>query len=166
MVAIMPVRPRELLTPRRFDIAVKWRFFRHLMNGDDPDSERVYRWHIEKRSGHRMRAGIPTDKWKRSVADYISSAASLLDLMSNKGFNPEYAIPVDPDGEILQGAHRLACALALGFDAVSVARSEQMVWAPAWGLEWFADKGANAEDLARIAGDWHFLKAENVCGND
>ena len=32
--------------PDRLDIAVKYRFFRHLMRRDDPDAARLYRWHI------------------------------------------------------------------------------------------------------------------------
>jgi hypothetical protein len=151
------VSTRSLITDRRWDLAVKWRFFKHLIHGGDPDSDRVYRWHIEKRSGRRMRAGVPTDKWKRSLDDYVASAGSLAGSMGMQGFLPEFAIPVDPAGELLGGAHRLACSLALGLETVRVERSVNRVWAPAWNEAWFIENGMNAADLERLRKDWQEL---------
>lgn len=138
---------------------MKHRLFAHLLHGGDEDAVRVYRWHIEQRSGARMAAGIPTDGWKRSLDDYVISAAHLLAVMKTQGFFPAGAIPVDPDGEILGGAHRLACALALEIPSVPVTLDQCRVWAPAWGEEWFREKEMGEADLARVRTDWECLKA-------
>ena len=147
------LHPRRLLTPRRLDLAVKWRFFRHLLGGADPDSERVYRWHIRKRSETRMQIGLPTDQWKRSVDDYVIAAASLFASMQTNGFNITEPIPIDPVGELLGGAHRLACARALDVN-VHAQMWNYTAWAPAWDYAWFADNGMTGPDLIRLLADW------------
>src|SRR5688572_21516981 len=128
-----------LVTERRYDLAVKWRLFRHWLEGSDEDSVRVYLWHIAARSGKRLQQGLATDAWKMTLDDYVVSAALLCRSMAYSGFDPSHAVPIDPDGELLGGAHRVACALALGLDVVPVERRENRVWAPAWGIDWFRD---------------------------
>jgi hypothetical protein len=154
--SILPTR--ALVTARRLDLAVKWRFFRHIMGGNDRDSERLYRWHIEQRSGHRMAAGVATDRWKRTGDDYVEAACRLVGSMAF-GFDPAFPIPIDPDGELLDGSHRTACALAFGLGSVPTERSDRHVWAPHWGYDWFAQKGMHPDDLARTMADWNALTA-------
>ena len=144
----------RLVTPRRYDLAVKKRFFSHLHGGDDPDSEHVYRWHIEKRSGARMRAGLSTDRWKACLDDYVTSARGLLESMREDGFQLSGAIPCDPAGEILYGSHRVACALVLGIVTIPVMHEQRHAWAPAWGYDWFVANGMGHDDLARLCRDW------------
>jgi len=155
--AVHRIPTKALVTPRRFDLLVKMRFFLHLRHGLDADSERVYRWHIQARSGKRLQAGLATDRWKRSLDDYVASAASLCASMACRGFLPEGAVPIDPDGELLDGSHRVACALALGVDAITAARRPDRAWAPSWGYEWFVQNGMPHDDLARLCQDWKTL---------
>jgi hypothetical protein len=152
---------RALLKPRRLDLAVKTRYFRHLRSGSDPDSERVYRWHISKRAGHRFSLGLPIDQWKRSVDDFVRSALSLRASMEMFGFEEQYAIPVDGAGDLLGGAHRLGCALALGLASVPVEVKPGKAWAPDWSAAWFVDNGVDADDLVRIVSDWQGLNDGN-----
>ena len=152
------LHPRRLVTPRRWDLAVKARYFRHLLHGGDPDAERVYLWHIEARSGHRMRTHYATDRWKLCLEDYLESAQELLRAMKLGGFDPSRPVPVDPDMELLDGSHRTACALVLGLD-VMVRHEERHVWAPAWGEAWFIEKGMKEEDLERLRQDWNVLQS-------
>jgi hypothetical protein len=139
------------------DIAVKWRFFLNLLRGDDPDAERVYRWHIEQRSGARMAMGLATDQWKRSVDEYVSAARNLFDSVLNHGIQTFGAVPIDPERELLDGSHRVALALALWLESVPVIISSKRVWAPPWGHDWFMAKGLPKEDLDRLEDDWEFL---------
>lgn len=148
---------KALVTPRRFDIAVKWRFFSYLIRGGDTGAVEAYRWHLEKRSGARMAAGLATDAWKMTLDDYVASAASLCRSMAYRGFDPTCAIPIDPDGELLNGSHRVACALALGIESVPVRRERRLAWAPSWGLQFFIDHGMGEEDLSRLKADWETL---------
>lgn len=127
------------------DIAVKYQFFKALCGGDDPEAESLYRWHIEARSGARMNAGLATDQWKRSVDNYVEAARELFASMKLEGFKIGFPVMIDPDGEILNGSHRVACALALGIGEVAVLPCQRHVWAPAWDADWFREAGM-AED--------------------
>jgi len=132
---------------------VKWRFFKALLRGGDPDAERIYRWHITARKASNAKLGIGMDG-KPDTDRYVSDCHRLLVSMRANGFNPAYAIPIDPDGELLGGAHRTACALALGIESVPVKRYEQKAWAPSWSLEWFKDNGMAADDFTRLSKDF------------
>lgn len=154
------VKPRSLLTPRRLDLAVKWRFFRYLANGKDrEDSERLYRWHIKSRRKANRRVGVGMDTGKSGTEQYVYDATVLFRSMWRNGFDYRYSIPIDPDGELLDGAHRTACALALGIDCY-VQHMPQKVWAPAWDRQWFIDNGMSEEDLSRALADWNTMLNE------
>ncbi len=101
-----------------------------------------------------MRAQLTTDVWKTSLEDYLSSAQALYQSMVAKGFDPAFPVPVDPNGELLGGAHRVACALALKIESIVVEHQERLVWAPAWGEQWFIQHGMSGEDLERLRQDW------------
>lgn len=156
----MMVDPCRLVTPRRYDLAIKFRLFRHFLDGGDPDAEMVYRWHIQARSGARMAAGLPTDAWKRTLDDYVASAANLVASMAHNGFLPHGAVPVDPNGELLGGAHRVACAIACGIISIPIGRLNTNVWAPSWGKEWFVEHGMSNADLCRLERDWQLMRVE------
>lgn len=138
-------------------MAIKARLFSHLLHGDDEDAIRVYLWHIVTRRQANLSVGVGMDANKATDAEYVPQAAALLASMVEKGFDPAFPIPIDPNGELLGGAHRVACALALGVEEVPVERKAQMVWAPAWGEQWFTAHGCLAEDLERIRRDWTAL---------
>lgn len=146
------LEPYRLVTPRRYDLAVKWRYFRYLITGEDEDSERVYIWHIAQR---RMSGFV--DAEKQNWDDFYEGVRNLLVSMINNGFDPKHAIPIDPDGELLGGAHRVACALALG-ESVHVRPMHHRAWAPSWGRDWFVEHGMESADLARLDADWKLMQ--------
>jgi hypothetical protein len=115
-------------------------------------------WHIESRSGQRMRAGLKTDRWKRGIEDYRMAAHNLLDSMKASGFDPQFPVPIDPDGELLDGAHRVACAIALGIEEITVEHRSQHVWAPEWGVQWFIDCGAPTTMIQRVLTDYEDMQ--------
>jgi hypothetical protein len=156
--------PRSLVTSRRLDLAVKWRFFRSMAGSGMPGAEELYRWHIARRSGDRMAAGLPTDKWKRSVDDYVTGAKALYSSMRETGFHLDEPVPVDPAGELLGGAHRVACAIALGIHEIAVESRPETVWAPAWGYEWFAGQGMSSSELTALLADWTEMRAHDAAG--
>lgn len=105
-----------------------------------------------------MAQGLTTDQWKASIDDYIASATNLYMSMSFRGFIPEHAVPIDPRGELLDGSHRVACALATDCK-VWVVPQGRYVWAPAWGLPWFMGHGMGVSDLAQLQADWKEMTA-------
>jgi hypothetical protein len=147
------ISTHDLISHRRWDVAIKHRFFAHLRYGGDPDSDRVYRWHIEQRKAANAKINLGMDG-KSGTDQYVQDCRNLIKLMWEYGFLPQYAIPIDVDGELLGGAHRLACALALGIDAVPVERHHRRAIAPAWGEQWFIDNGLLESDLERLREDF------------
>ena len=146
------------MTPRRWDLAVKARFFGHLIRGNDPDAERVYRWHIEARKAANAKVRLGMDG-KSGTDQYVADCGRLLISMGAYGFKPEFAVPIDPDGELLGGAHRVACALALDIPEIPVSSQLRRAWAPSWGEAWFLENGMAAEDLERLRADYAALAA-------
>ena len=155
------VSPSSLVTRRRYDLAVKYNLFRCRLSDsefDEADAERVYRWHIKKR---RASGFIDAEKQEYGVDQtldrYVADARRLLMSMTIFGFDPQFAIPVDPSGEILGGAHRLAAALALGLNEVPVRCMDQAAWSPDWGCQWFVDQGMGEDDLQRLERNWRVI---------
>jgi hypothetical protein len=146
--------PKQLLTEERLDIAVKWRHFCTIVQrSGDPDAERVYRWHIQHRTG-----GVERRSWKTSVDDYVTAARELAVVMRLHGFDPATPIILGSNGRLMEGAHRLACSLALGLDAVPVnRRTDKPGRAAPWGADWFSRHGMAETDIRRIQSDWESL---------
>jgi hypothetical protein len=97
-----------------------------------------------------MQAGLATDKWKCSLGDYETAAVSLAASMRSSGFLPTNPIPIDVDGELLNGSHRVACALALGIEQVPFIQENRKAWAPAWDVAWFIKNGMPNTNLMEI----------------
>lgn len=154
---ISQIDPRTLVTPWRLDLVVKWRFFRHLQTGDDPDAERLYRWHIAARSG-----GVERGSWKQSVDDYVTAARTLLSAMTLEGFDSRCPVRVGNNGRLMDGAHRTACALALGIGPIPQRQVDKPGRARSWGRDWFEAYGLPAADLVRLDRDWKDLHADEA----
>lgn len=77
--------------------------------------------------------------------------------MATEGFDYHYPIPVDDRGDILGGAHRTACALALGLD-VRCELSPSRAWAPAWDAAWFRQHGAPEDYVEGLIKDMEALR--------
>lgn len=162
----MDVKPYEnfpvvsLITRRRADLAIKYRFFKNLIGGTDERANVVYDWHIQQRCKHRFERGLAMDGWKRTVADYRQAAVYLLENMQKNGFDSETPVPIDPYGELMNGSHRVACAAALGIKEIPIVRVQQPAWAPPWDIEWFVDHGLEYEDMTLM----HKHIGEMACG--
>ncbi len=124
-----------------------------MLKGNDSDSERIYRWHIENRTGGREPRG-----WKSNVEDYVMVCKQLLKSMLKMGFDKQFPLEYGQNGKLRDGAHRLACSLLLGLDAyyITVPINGNMTW----GENWFVNHGIAPEDLQRIKADWEQLKHE------
>jgi hypothetical protein len=77
--------------------------------------------------------------------------------MATVGFDYNWAIPVDENGDILGGAHRTACALALGI-TVRCERMAERAWAPAWDAAWFRQHGMPDDYVEGLIKDYEALK--------
>src|SRR3990167_6710831 len=145
--------PRELLRPRRLDLIVKWRLFSNIT---DPETINVYLWHIARR-----RASGFVDSTKNGLEVFMPQARNLLASMAMDGYDPAYPVPVDSNNDILGGAHRTACALALGIN-VLIDRRDTAAWAPAWDAAWFRQHGMPEGELEGLIADYERLKSKEA----
>lgn len=143
----------ELLETRA-DLAIKWRFFRHLLSGGDPDSVRVYRWHIQARTG-----GNEKRSWKATLDDYVLAAGALAFSMKAGGFDPSQPVVICPKGKLRDGAHRIACALATG-GLIRFEKHPKPGTARPWCGQYLKDAGIRPDDLKHVLKDWQRLKDE------
>lgn len=150
------IDPRTLLSPRRLDIALKHRFFRHLRDGGDAQADHLYRWHIDQRTGGHERRS-----WKRRVEDYVTAARDLLAAMQANGFDVDHPIRFGSNDVLMDGAHRLACAVLLDCP-VAVMRSDKPGQAAAWDFRWFMDRKCNIADAMQLVRHLDILR----CGLD
>lgn len=131
-----------------------------LLRNDDADSERLYRWHIEQRTG-----GREPRSWKRSTDDYVTACCVLIDSMRAGGFDKGHPIRLGNNGALMDGAHRAACAILFGVRALSETVDKPGMAAP-WGQEWLVSHGAPQADIARILADWNLLHEQARPGAD
>jgi hypothetical protein len=150
--AISPVGtdPRASMTRERLDIVLKHLFFRSL-DGQLERShwEPIYRRHILERTG-----GVePLDLFrnehstKKTVDEYVQTCESLLERLKTRGFDADYPIPVCPNGRRVNGAHRLACCLALRSPATVAPVPGD---AGTWDFQWFIDRQYPQDVLADL----------------
>jgi hypothetical protein len=126
--------------------------FRSQLSDTVASAEHDYVRHVWERSRHRWVQGLSTDGFKFGPFDYIGAALALLESMQRLGFDPDHAIPVDDNGDILNGAHRIACALALGKNVI-IGRSGKNAWAPPWDGKWFLDSDFTREYVTGLRTD-------------
>lgn len=133
--------PNEFFDPTRLDLVIKRRFFRHLIDGNDPQSEDLYRRHIFGRT-----KGREPRSWKASLDDYVMGCRDLLASMQAKGFDPEHPVVVGMNGRLMEGAHRIACAAALGLE-VEVETKDRIGRAVDWDAEWLEKSGIRMDEI-------------------
>lgn len=90
------------------------------------------------------------DGWKRSLEDYEQAAHALAQSMARDGFDRSMPVAIDRDGELLGGAHRVACALALELTEIAIQGHDKQVWADPWGYDWFKSRGMPLDELKRL----------------
>jgi FkbM family methyltransferase len=104
------VDPLELVTPARFDLAIKYLYARHRELGVQSSWAReLYHAHIRAFSGGSCREG---DGTKQNIEDYFRAFDSLLDDVKARGFDPARSlVPVAAGHVLIDGAHRAAACL-------------------------------------------------------
>jgi hypothetical protein len=145
----------SILTPLRLDIAIKYRMF----VDDDAAAITIYRAHIMQRTG-----GVEPGGLKRCVDDYVAAAWALQLSMATTGFDIARPIRFCTFGKLRGGAHRIACALALGLPIwrrIVRGRSTQRPW----DAEQLARAGISTDDIERARRDMEVMR-HAACNGD
>lgn len=107
--------PLDLLTSNRLDILARYEFISRFLCGQCVDyGKHVYLSVIS--AWHSLSGGF--DPGKFSMDDYVQSFAEMAMSMREDGFDSERSLIPIVDGTIVDGAHRVAAALALGIDSL------------------------------------------------
>lgn len=138
---------RPALTPNRLDLATKVALLESLAGPEASFPARLYDAHVAAFSLGDMTE--PGDPSKRGPAAFRAAFMELRDRLARGGFDPARSlIPLASDGTILNGAHRVACALHLGLPLVGVETGLEPV---RYDGAYFHDRGMAEDDLDAMA---------------
>lgn len=157
------VQAKKLLHPQRLDMVAKILFARELLGQPSKNSgisaKELYRKHIFCRTGG-VEPGSETRK--ASLQDYEREFSALLHSMKANGFDPEHSIPVaQQNGIVMNGAHRVAAAIALGIEKVPVEYHEDASGLH-WGFDWFVENGFAPDEIDELLRSWVELQQDRA----
>jgi len=159
---IAVLNPRSLPLGHRFDLVVKYLYARQRLGlqpaASDIDAKRLYVQHIHLRTG----GAEPGDEARKgSIDDFLDQFDALIAAMAQDGFDPLQAIPYSQENGLpLNGAHRIAAALAIGCDiAVQFLAGE----GGRWDMGWFRTHGFSRDDRDLLLRTWAELKGPHAC---
>jgi hypothetical protein len=138
---------RPALTPNRLDLATKVALLDSIAGPPATFPARLYDAHIAAFSlGEMTEPGAPA---KQGAQAFRTAFLNLRNSLADTGFDPRTSlIPLASDGTILNGAHRVACALHLGLPLVGVETGLEPV---CYDGAWFRDRGMPDTDLNAMA---------------
>lgn len=111
-IVVKEVMPFDLIFhPNRFDVMLKYIYAKYWRLGIDSDwFQRLYIDHLGIIAPNYIEGD---GSEKRGMLGFIESYNETLQSISEKGFDPDISvIPVNEDGVIIDGAHRLAACAA------------------------------------------------------
>jgi hypothetical protein len=138
-VVVEDVLPYDLLFhPKRFDAMAKYIYAKHWKLGIDSDwARRLYLEHLRIIApGYTEGDGSE----KKGIPAFIKAFDEILSSVAAKGFDPELnVIPVNEEGVIIDGAHRLAACAA--FDRIVTIVRPVRHYLHDYSSSWFVAKG-------------------------
>lgn len=144
---IRDVPARSLLTGQRFDLFAKLYYIRNRQDNRRA-AMTVYCQHIKAFNPDLKEPGSDD---KDGYDDFINTFDALIDDLCVNGFNPDKSIiPVDENGIILDGAHRVA-ALAYADKTIRIAQYRGVRSKAYFNYEYFLKRGLSWKTADLIA---------------
>lgn len=138
--------PLSLFTHNRFDLAIKLLYIENRQY-KDTFYNRIYEEHVKAISLGSFKE--PGNDEKNSLKAFIDTFNELYLSFCNRGFDVKKSlIPLSENGTILNGAHRLACAIALNKSVQCVALD---TGDHIYDYKFFFDRGLNQQMLDAAA---------------
>ncbi len=160
------VNPCELLDENRMDIIIRYIYAKALLeNKEVARARELYEKMImtihngEEPLANGANAYFSDYTQKRGIRDFEEAFISLINSMKENGFQKEKFIPLDADGKMINGSHRLAAALALG-EKVWVLKYELFKGNLSFlkfSLEWFRENGFEEEEVCFVQSNFKIL---------
>lgn len=143
--SIKRVQARTLLKPQRFDLFAKLFYISNVSTHQD-EALRVYAEHIKAFNPDGREPGRDD---KNGAQDFVSVFNEIIELFRNNEFDENVSVvPVDKNGIILDGAHRIA-ALAYFDKSVTIAQFDDVEAKCDFDYTYFKNRGL-AWDIADI----------------
>lgn len=161
------VNPIELFTEDRLDLTVRYIYARELKErlNNSVTSHEIYRIESQYESWYRRmmmtqnNGSEPTEYFmsayfseyscKSGWKSFRNGFIELLDSMKADGFIKDYFVPVDINGRILNGAHRVAGAAALNLK-MWARRYPYRSYGLCFDKDWFYDNGFSKDEVRLI----------------
>lgn len=142
---IKKISPQELLTWNRFDLAFKL-FYLDIRNKNSRLARNVYEQHLKSFGLGKILE--PGDSKKNSLENFIDEFTSVYDQIKHSGFDENKSlIPLDVNGSIANGAHRLSTAIHLGVEISSIST---LVPQSIYDYKFFKERNISQETLDMI----------------
>ena len=115
---VVKINAQDLITSNRFDICFKLAYLDMKQKNSDFAKE-IYASHIKAFGlGEYTEPEKPN---KKNLDSFINEFEKIYKNMEEYGFDYNTSIiPISKDGSILNGSHRVACAIKLGIDVICV----------------------------------------------
>lgn len=145
--------PGHLFTFKRFDLVLKACYAKALISGVSENSAIDWRDLYIRHIYLRTKGKEPGNFLKRSLIDYDEVFSSLLRAIKEHGFDPLKSVPIAIDGGLLNGAHRISAAMALGLQKIPVVISKKGCGIE-WDINWFIHHGFNNHEIHELIYNW------------
>lgn len=159
----VPVNPCDYLNERSLDIVLRVLYARDIVRGVGSDKHRAMykRLMMEQNSGKEptedmIHSYFTEYSIKRGWKAFDQGFHELVDSMQKSGFKRNSFIPIDSKGNLINGRHRLAVALALGVD-VFVRKYPFDGFDFCFDREWLKDLGFSEEEIAEVVEEYQRL---------
>ena len=158
------VRPETLIDENRLDIVVRYLYAQAILNDEDVDKYReMYSKLImavnkgEEPLNNGIYACFSQYDSKKSMEEFDLAFRDLIDSMIINDFDKEHYIPLGKDSKPVNGAHRIAAALALGNNvwAVKFPEIEGGKMCYEYNEEWLKSNGFDEEEMKKIINSYN-----------
>lgn len=144
------ITPKDMLHYYRLDLAVRYLLAKDIVFGiENRANLSLYSRMILARTGAYEDDPYYFDSRRNGTQEYIASVKKLCGEMQRSGFAKEGYVPVGDNGIFLNGAHRIASALALEED-IWISNFVGKNGNTDFTMEWFEKNGFNTDDKIRI----------------
>jgi len=138
---------KELITFKRLDLIVRYLFAKDILSGcGNNDILSLYKRTCLMRTGGVEPINDYGDSVKNNIDDYITQFKKLIISLQETGYDQTRPIPMEANGYLAGGAHRIAAASALDMD-VEVQYVEKGC---RFDFSWFVENGFATHDRMRI----------------
>lgn len=163
------IRPTSLIDENRLDIIVRYLYAQAILNDEEVEKYKNMYFKLimainkgEEPLNNGIYACFSKYDSKKTIEEFDLAFRDLIESMIINDFDKEHYIPLGKDSKPVNGAHRIAAALALGTDvwAVTFPEIEGGKMCYEYNEEWLAINGFEAEEIEDVLDTYVVLTME------